>query len=46
MLLLFSSKNSQQPQQQVLWTWIPMVLMPLPSNEADHHQQWGLLNAQ
>ena len=25
--------------------WIPMVLTPLLSNEADHHQQWGLLNA-
>ncbi|MFS6819320.1 hypothetical protein AAF134_09085 [Synechococcus lacustris Tous-12m] len=35
----------QQPQQQVLWTWIPVVLMPLPSSAKDHHQQLGSLNA-
>ena len=42
--LLLSFFN-QQLQQQVLLTWIPVVLMPLLSNEADHHWQWGSSNA-
>jgi len=45
-LLPFLGKNSQQLQQQVLLMWIPMVLMPLLSNGADHHQQLGSSNAQ
>ena len=32
--LPFSSSNSQQLQQQVPLTWIPVVLMRLLSNEA------------
>ena len=38
--LPFSSSNSQQPQQQVPLMPIPVVLMPLLSNGADHRQQW------
>jgi hypothetical protein len=32
MLLPFSNRRKQQPQQQVPGILIPMVLMPLPSN--------------
>ena len=40
MLLPSSGMNWQQPQQQVPWMLTPAVLMPPPSSEAGHHQQW------
>ena len=42
---LLLSFLKQQPQHQVPLMLIPVVLMPLMSNEVDHHQQLGSSNA-
>jgi len=43
MPLPFSIMNSQQLQQQVLLMLIPMVLMPLLSNEANHDTRYSTI---
>jgi len=46
LLLAFSSKRTQQPQQQALWIPTPAVPMPLLNSATGHRQQLWLSNQQ